>query len=204
MGIQERRKRQKATLRLEILDAARDLFAREGYENVTMRRIAEKIEYSPTTIYLHFKDKAELLHHVCEDTFAQLAESIEQIRDKSDDPVTGLKKGLRAYIEFGLEHPNHYRVTFDMPAHSPGIPAEEYFLCSQGGRAFNNLVQGVAAAVESGTFPHSDIQLSSQIIWSAVHGLTSLLINHPEFPWSARELLISGVIDTVLRGLERA
>ena len=65
MGVQERREREKKELKQEILDAARDLFVREGFENVSMRKIAEKIEYSPTAIYLHFKDKEALVHELC-------------------------------------------------------------------------------------------------------------------------------------------
>ena len=209
MGIQERKSRQKESLRQEILDAAREMFAREGYENVTMRRIAEKIEYSPTTIYLYFRDKAELLYHVCEDTFAQLADHIERIGKESDDPRDALKSGLQAYVEFGLKHPNHYRVVFDMPAqerpaHCGDAPVDEYFRSSQGGRAFNSLVQAVQECVQSGRFPGPDVALASQILWAGVHGLTSLLINLPEFPWAGRDTLIDGTIDTLLRGLERA
>ena len=204
MGIQERRSRHKEVLRREILDAARNLFAREGYENVTMRRIADQIEYSPTTIYLHFKDKAELLRQVCEDTFSQLADHIERLGDESDDPVTALRKGLRAYIDFGLAHPNHYRVTFDMPSHYTETPIEEYFLCTQGGRAFNSLVQAVEVSVHSGRFLRPDVQLASQILWAAIHGLTSLMINHPDFPWADRDTLIDALIDTTVKGLESA
>src|SRR5579863_9246935 len=72
MGVQERRAREKKELRQEILDAARDLFVREGFENVSMRKIAEKIEYSATTIYLYFQDKAELLDCICEETLDRL------------------------------------------------------------------------------------------------------------------------------------
>jgi len=75
MGVQERRAREKKELRQEILDAARDLFVREGFENVSMRKIAEKIEYSPTTIYLYFQDKADLLDCICEETFEGIASS---------------------------------------------------------------------------------------------------------------------------------
>ena len=70
MGTTERRARAKQLLRGEILDAARELFIKHGYENVSMRKIAEKIEYSPTTIYLYFHDKSEILHTLCEETFA--------------------------------------------------------------------------------------------------------------------------------------
>jgi AcrR family transcriptional regulator len=203
MGVQERRSRQKETLRREILDAARDLFARDGYENVSMRRIAEKIEYSPTTIYLHFKDKAELLHHVCEDMFGQLADQLERVGKGASDPVAALRQTLRAYVDFGLRNPQHYRVVFMMPAEYTDMPAEEYFRVSQGGRAFRTLGRAVESCVQAGRFGASGIARTTQILWAGVHGVTSLLIAHPDFPWAERGGLIDGMIDTLLGGLER-
>src|ERR1044071_5511951 len=104
MGVQERREREKKELRQEILDAARDLFVREGFENVSMRKIAEKIEYSPTTIYLYFKDKADLLDCIVEETFARLVRKGVQLDQSGLDPLERLERGLRAYIEFVLHH----------------------------------------------------------------------------------------------------
>src|SRR5215472_4189832 len=112
MSSKARREREKAALRLEILRAARDLFVHEGYENVSMRRIAEKIDYSPTTVYLHFVDKADLLFHICEETFAKLAAKGERLLAERTDPLTKLKQLGRSYIEFGLQHPDHYKLTF--------------------------------------------------------------------------------------------
>src|ERR1700730_11086394 len=112
MGVQERREREKKELKQEILDAARDLFVREGFENVSMRRIAEKIEYSPTTIYLYFEDKASLLFAICEETSARLAKRMAALTKASPDPVKPLRGGCRAYVDFGLKYPNHYRVPF--------------------------------------------------------------------------------------------
>src|SRR5260370_18389980 len=80
-----------------------------------MRRIADKIEYSPTTIYLYFKDKAELLDQVCKETFARLVQRLSKIMEHPGDPVKRLKRGLISYIEFGLQNPHHYTATFMMP-----------------------------------------------------------------------------------------
>ncbi|HSE38996.1 MAG TPA: TetR/AcrR family transcriptional regulator, partial [Blastocatellia bacterium] len=96
MGSKQRREREKEALRQDILDAARELFVNEGYENVSMRRVAEKIEYSPTTIYLYFEDKASLLYAICEETFAKLAKRMEAIGKEGDDPIEVLRKGCRA------------------------------------------------------------------------------------------------------------
>src|SRR5438876_11145747 len=112
MGVQERRARQKEGVREEILDAARTLFVKEGYEHVSIRKIADKIEYAPGTIYLYFRDKAEILDRICEETFAKLLLKMNAIKQDTAPPLDKLRRGLRTYIQFGLENPNHYVVTF--------------------------------------------------------------------------------------------
>ena len=91
MGITERREREREEVRKKILDAARELFEREGYDNVTMRRIADAIEYSPTTIYLHFEDKDDLVRALCHEDFGRLLEALSLIAARRgsdrDDPA---------------------------------------------------------------------------------------------------------------------
>src|SRR5271157_5193185 len=102
MGVKERRARQKQNVREEILDAARALFVKEGYESVSIRKIADKIEYAPGTIYLYFHDKAEILGRICEETFSKLDRKMEAIRHDTAAPLDKLRRGLRTYIQFGL------------------------------------------------------------------------------------------------------
>lgn len=201
MGTKQRRAREKEELRQEILDAARELFVKEGYENVSMRRIAEKIEYSPTTIYLYFEDKASLLHAICEETFARLANRTEAIRKQYPDPLDGLRRGCRAYVDFGLKHPNHYRVTFMTPP--PAGLAKEHYMRedSQGMRAYNCLREGVSGCIDQGLFREKDPEAVTQMLWSAIHGVTSLLITKPAFPWVGKNALIDLMIDNAIRGL---
>src|SRR5260370_2042666 len=111
-GSKHRRAREKEGLREEILDAARTLFVKEGYESVSIRKIADKIEYAPGTIYLYFHDKAEILDRICEETFSKLIRKMDAIRQDTAAPIDKLRRGLRTYIQFGLENPNHYVVTF--------------------------------------------------------------------------------------------
>ena len=118
MSSKARRVRAKAALKREILDAARDLFVQDGYENVSLRRIAEKIDYSPTTVYLHFTDKADLLFQLCEETFAKLVAQGDKLLALEIDSLTKLKMFGRTYIEFGIKHPDHYKLTF-MVQHDP-------------------------------------------------------------------------------------
>lgn len=199
MGPKERRERQKESLRQEILDAARELFVKEGYENVSMRRIAEKIDYSPTTIYLYFKDKTDLLFQVCEETFSKLAAKSDEMLNDTSDSLEKLKKIGRAYVDFGLKHPNHYKVTFIIhPEHHIGKKFED----SMGQKAFNLLRMSVDECVRDGKFRRVDVDAASQALWAGVHGITSLLITHPDFPWADKDEVIDTLIDSMCRGLQ--
>jgi len=202
MGVRERRAREKRYLRQEIMDAASELFVKEGYENVSMRRIADRIEYSPTTIYLYFKDKAELLESICQETFAKLIQRLTKILDQPGDPIERLKRGLLAYIEFGLENPHHYRSTFMTPLPDE-VDHEKYVKPEAAGiQAFDFLRRCVYDCIAAGRFKTKDAELASQTLWAGVHGVTSLLITHTHFPWVGKEKVIRGVVDTMVAGLE--
>src|SRR5215470_8575441 len=108
MGVIERRERERQAVRKEIIEAARALFIEEGYEKTSMRKIAEKIEYSPTTIYLYFNDKKELLESICEETFGKFVKVLENIDKNKKDPLENLYAVMKAYVEFGLKNPNDY------------------------------------------------------------------------------------------------
>ncbi len=201
MGVRERRERQREELRQEILDAAREMFIEEGYENVSMRRLAERIEYSPTTIYLYFKDKAELFNQLCDETFAQLALRLEKLHKRlGHDPLTYLRAGLRAYVDFGLKHPHHYSVTFIF---APKETEEYQFEGSAGEKAFSYMRNAIAMCVEKGLLQTPDIDATAQAVWAAVHGVTSLMITHKDFPFVAKKKLIDETIETMIRGLQQ-
>ena len=108
MSSKQRRAREKEGLREEILDAARTLFVKDGYQSVSIRKIADKIEYAPGTIYLYFRDKSEILDRICEETFAKLIVRMQAIEHDTAAPLDKLRRGLRTYIQFGLDNPNHY------------------------------------------------------------------------------------------------
>src|SRR5215831_3404772 len=201
MGVKERKLRQKKFLRQEILDAARELFVNEGYENVSMRRVAEKIEYSPTTIYLYFEDKASLLYAICEETFAGLCKHMESIRNAGDDPVDSLRRGCRAYVDFGLQYPNHYKLTFINHPQHPRDEKRHLREESMGMKAYGNLRAGVEACITAKKFRETGVEAATQMMWAGGHGITSLLISMPDFPWVEKDELIDLMIDTLIDGL---
>lgn len=199
MGSHERRARQKIALRRQILDAARELFVSEGYEAVSMRRIAARIEYSPTAIYLHFPDKQSILTALCDETFEKLSERLAALFARVSDPLARLRDGLRLYVDFGLAHPHHYTVSFlvrppDVRTSAP----------TAGHRAFAFLQAAVAEAMATGAIRPGEVDTTSQALWASCHGLVALLITVPadRFAFVAPDRLIRHTIDTLIAGLQ--
>src|SRR3974390_67917 len=150
MGVKERREREAQETREKILDAARELFIKSGYDGVSMRKIADKIEYSPTAIYVHFKDKDELFREICHGDFQRLAQAFVAIGQIAD-PIERLRKIGQAYIEFGAKNPNHYRTMFMTP--HPPIPEPDLALQGKGNPeedAYEFLRATVADAMKAG------------------------------------------------------
>ena len=203
MGVKERKLREKNLLRQEILSAASELFVKEGYENVSMRRVADKIEYSPTTIYLYFTDKADLLHQVCNDTFSRLAQNLERILAQPGDPLQRLRRGLHAYVHFGLENPHHYRASFMMPPPANFDKSRHTRPDSPGMKAFDFLRRSVFDCAAASLLRSNDTESVSQTLWCGIHGVTSLLITHPAFPWIGKKHLIDSVVETLVAGVSQ-
>jgi AcrR family transcriptional regulator len=204
VGVSERREREKQELRQQILDTARAMFAAEGYEAVTMRRIAEAIEYSPTAIYLYFKDKEELINELCHSDFRALAKEFQKIA-RIPDPVERLKTTGLSYVEFGLAYPNHYRLMFMTPHPKPtdamkadkGNPEQDAY-------AFLKVV--VSECIAAGHFrdEYTDVDCVSQALWAGVHGIVSLWIAKCEdewVEWRPVRQIAEMIIDMQLRGL---
>lgn len=182
------------------MDTAREMFVAEGYQNVSMRKIADKIGYSATTIYLYFKDKNDLLHQICEQTFARLAANIKAINLLSDNPLEKLRSGLREYIYFGLKHPSQYEIVFITPL---PVKSEGKFEESNGKIAFDTMRHVISECVSANLLKSSDAELISQTLWAGIHGVTSLLIQHGGFPFVERERLIDSVIETLISGIKK-
>lgn len=201
MGIPERRARHQRSLRAEILEQARRLFVEEGYERVSMRRLAERIEYSPTTIYLYFKDKEALFEAICDETFERLVKRLEKQRQvHAGNPLESLRAGLREYIDFGLKHPEHYMVTF---LRRPAGESPADFAGSAGERAFETLRRAVRECAEAGLLRPVHPEVAAQVLWMSIHGLVSLLVAKKGFPFAPRAALIEEQVETLVRGMVR-
>jgi len=208
MGVKERRARERSETRDKILDAARELFVTEGYEGVSMRRVAEKIEYSPTAIYVHFADKQELFHELCQKDYARLAE-VFQSSAMSSDPIERLKQIGSTYTEFGVRYPNHYKFMF-MTQHPPHEPDEvdRKIMGNPEVDAYAFLKWAVQQAIDAGCLREElqDAELISQTLWAAIHGVISLDIakcTDPWVDWRPLQQRAELMLDVTLRGLVR-
>ena len=204
MTVKERRERQKGLLRQEILDAARDILVREGYEGLSMRKVAERIDYSPTAIYLHFKDRDDLVFCVCEQLMGGLVRELQEVGEKHADPLVALRKGLRRYVDFGLKHPQHYQATFGIPhGHNPEKDARYQQPGTMGMQAFGFLPRLVAECVKQKKLRKVDVHRASCALWAGIHGITSLLIVMPNFQWNDPGRVADQLIDMMVDGLRR-
>lgn len=193
---------EKIQARNKIIDAARELFVLKGVEAVTMREIAKKISYSPTTIYLYFKDKDDLLHALCVADFEQLGESLNTILQEPD-PVIRMRKLGQAYASFAVSYPNHYQVMF-MTTNRPSCE-EVRDDVDPGMDSYQLLNEVVQDVYDAGGFvsSYTEPSLIAQTIWAAIHGVCALQItlgDDPTMEWVAFDARVK----TMLQLLEKS
>jgi AcrR family transcriptional regulator len=187
-------------LRGDILEAAERLLL-EGADEQTLsiRSVAGAVGVTPPAIYRHFEDKDELLLAVCERRFVEFDATVQAAAQDVEDPLLALRLRGEAYVRFGLTHPEHYRILFLKKSVVVGRRAAE-----RGGPgldAFQHLVEAVQECMDAGRLDAGDVVSSSVCLWSALHGLTSLLITMPEFEWPPVDSLVTRMLDATLAGL---
>ena len=194
--------------REEILEAAQKLFLSEGYDQTTIRRIAELVGVTAPVLYRHFKDKEESLLEICDRCFGDLVAQTDAVLASEPDPLKALRKMGETYIRFGLAHPDEYRLVFmSRGANVPGydhrtiVPEGAEQRGQMGAVCFGKVARHVATLVQAGTLRPGDPATLAEMLWIAMHGLVSLFITKPDFPWSDREALIGGVLDMAIDGL---
>lgn len=183
--------------REEILDATERLLLEAQREDaVSIRAIGDAVGVTPPSIYRHFEDKDTLMLAVCTRHFTRMDARAEAAAREVDDPVASLRARGLAYVKDGLENPGTYRILF-----LGGVHVQDDFDLERmpGSEAFLHLVDAVERCIETGAFHRVDAFETAAGLWTVVHGVTSLQLSHPEFPWP--EDLAEQVIDAQLRGL---
>lgn len=199
----ERREREKQELRQAILTAAQKLFLAHGYEGLSMRLVAEQIGYTPTTIYLYFEDKDDLLFAVMDQAYDRFTADLEAAYRSTDDPLARLRSLAQAYIRFALQNQEAYQMIF--------MQRPDFLLKWKAGtkqpRAASLVIlkEAIQHAQQAGVIRVGDIDQQSDVLWATVHGAASLAIAMPElFGHGRLEPTIAAVIEMALHSLRPA
>lgn len=200
MGTTERREAEKKKMRGLILKTAMKLFLAEGFEKVTIRRIAARIEYSPATIYLYYKDKNEILYALQVSGFEKLYERQQQVLSIKD-PWERLRSQGRIYVSFALENPEYYDLMFIM--RGPGKKIKEKQDWDIGRRSYEFLKENVQECMEAGYLMKTDLDAATFAFWSSTHGIVSLVIRERciMFPEEQLPAIIEGALEFKMKSI---
>ena len=157
-------------MRTLILEAAKKIFLEKGYDQASIRNIAEQIEYSPGTIYLYFKEKDEIFHALHQEGFGKLLQYMAPLQFVAD-PFERLKAMGRVYIVFAMNNKDFYDLMFIMSA---PMNIEEADCWEMGNAALDGLKNVLRDCQAAGRFVGKDIEFLSYMIWSSMHGLCAL------------------------------
>ena len=173
MTIQNRREREIQEMKQLILKTAVELFIEEGIDNVSLRRIADKIEYSPGSIYSYFKDKGEIILAIHVEGFNKLHE-MQLSLNSITDPLERLSKMGEVYMKFAFENPGYYDLMFIAKTVAEKICEQEHWEAGQ--RSYDYLRDTVKQCIDEGYFIDTDVDSAAFAFWSIVHGMASLII----------------------------
>ncbi len=196
--------------REEILAASARLFLELGIDNVSTRRIAQAVGISQTSLYVYFPNKAALLEVLCDQCFVKLVALAHSAQAQAGGPLERLRWLMRTYVRFGVAHSDEYRLSFMIKHEHAGKTAADIaaYLDSSvprsamppGMQCFMELQDRVNDLARAGLL-RLDPRLAAQVIWAAGHGLVTLLITMPEFPWFDRDTLIDQAVEIQFQGL---
>jgi AcrR family transcriptional regulator len=175
MGIAERKEKQKLEIRKLILEASMKLFVDQGFDNVSIRKIADLIEYSPTDVYLYFKDKDEIFYDLHNIGFQKLVEANADLKDIAN-PLLRLHKMGENYIHFGMSNPEYYDLMFIQNAPMDALKQMEGCGWTSGDGVINLLKDTLAECMGKGLILNEDVNTVAMSVWGMVHGLVSLAI----------------------------
>lgn len=186
-----------AQRREAILDAATALLLEGGFEAATTRRIASAVGISQPSLYAHFPTKEALSEALATRAFTGLDQRMERVADVAADQR--LEAIVRGYVSFALEEPGPYRVAFMLD--HPGVPPTTAAMCEKPGyAAFSIFAAALADLQAAGVLRAGDTATLAQTVWAGMHGLCSLLLARPTFPWVDQSALIDAHLELLSRG----
>ena len=200
MGIKERRERERQQQRQRILDAALAIISAEGFAALSMRKLAERIEYSAASIYLYFENREQIAQELSEAGFAELHQVLMAATAGQKAPAS-LRAYGTAYVAYGLSHPELYRLIF--------MGDSEYMTAAWAKQRENSAAVNVATGLrqlaaevlEAGHAEGIDSTTAAEMIWSALHGIVSLHIACAAFQSTPPAVAVHLMMETLARGL---
>src|SRR5512139_1318604 len=203
MGVIEKRAKQKEEFRKEILDSAREIFINDGYDGFSMRKLAEKIDYSPTTIYLYFKNKDDLLFAICEEFFSNFLAELNNIRSVSQDQIETLHQAFLYLIEFGLRNPNQYKAIFFSKRHIYGTREEFVERESMARKTYLVFKEIIQDCIKAGRFRELDDEIIVSALAITSHGLVTTILCCTDFLNRGSDVIARSLVDALLKGYQK-
>ena len=186
--------------RAEILHAAEAIFVRDGHAGATIRKIADEVGVSSTALYMHFRDKDQILKEICETAIATMLANNTEISRRPIDAVSRVRMMLQAYMDFGLENPNAYRLVFCDPV-DEDAQGRSGLTVDLGAQTYERFRSVVAELAQEGRLRYGDAETATQMLWMGCHGLVALRITRPRFEWRDAGELAAVMLDSLLHGL---
>ena len=200
MGVKERQERDRELLRGRILDAARELFVAEGYRNVSIRKIAEKIEYSPAALYGYFPSKDDVFFALAEEGFHKLFEFTNDPAVMTSDPLTAIRHGFLRYYQFSRAHPEYFELMF-VDRSVPKI-SHEWERFGYVEQMIEEVRAVIKRGIDAGLFPSdTDSDVAFHILWAAVHGAATIAVCDRLAPDENPDALARDTLEAAIAGL---
>jgi AcrR family transcriptional regulator len=189
----------------EIIAAAKELFMAEGFTKVTTRALAEKAGISQTGIYLYFKTKEDILSAIGDETHDAITEEFDRVAAAPGTPRQVLQRLIHAYVDYGLNHPADYHLTFTVSPDALAPIAKDFSRPIEqqeaGARSFMRFRDHLARLAPAGVLGDFDPNFVTQVMWFVGHGTVSLLTTRTHFPWADRNTLVAVLEDIIINGL---
>lgn len=201
MGIAERKEAEKEALKKKIIDAANEILINEGYENLSIRKIAAKIEYSPGIIYHYFKDKSEILSFIIKREQTKILKIINETPIDKNKPENSIINVLRNYIKFVLDEKETSRAVLMNNLDENLNIKMLYEGVSKDKKSISSMCDCIQMGIDNGRFKKVDVELTAQIIWTSTYGLISRLIIEKNVPKEQEKKLIEHHLQFIMNGL---
>jgi AcrR family transcriptional regulator len=199
MGTKERQQRDRDRIQQAILTAARDLFITDGYRNVSMRKIADRIEYSPAAIYSYFPSKDDIFFALAEEGFRLLAQHLQGAIDEVSDPLERLRRGLWAFYEFSKTNPEYFELMFidrSVPSLSQDFQRFEFFQ-----ETTSRAEADVRACIERGQFSAAlNPAAALHVLWVGMLGGAAIGLAQRLAPGEDPDALAHDLLNSLLAG----